>query len=68
MITHIVGIFDADIARHYQVQVDEPFAAGTAAAHGVEIYQLGEMFLDAIIQNFLLFFRQRVICQFAESP
>jgi hypothetical protein len=28
-----VDIFNADIARHYRVQVDEPFAAGMAAGN-----------------------------------
>jgi hypothetical protein len=37
MVAHFVSIFDTDIPRHYQMQVHEPFSAGTPAAHGMEI-------------------------------
>ena len=27
MVAHFVSILNADIARHYEVQIDEPFAS-----------------------------------------
>ena len=60
--------FHGNIARHHHVQVDKTLAAGAAAADRVITDQLAEMFPDALIQNFLFFFWQRIIGQLAESP
>jgi hypothetical protein len=37
MVAHFVGVFNTDVAGHYQMQVHEPFSARTPAANGMEI-------------------------------